>query len=198
MVTIMKIWAGSLSSIIAWTFTHRHSLIVSQFINQSLKLCVIVLHKQLPLNKISWFLLKLKNSRTTFLREPVAKIKPNRSSIVCIHDARSNVWWDWIDNPTKHCHVTLSPQNELWWIWTWLCYGAINKTSLVPRSECDDHWSRPWKVISASNQLLRNELNSIVITAAEIEWIYIITIRNCGSLIIVWGLIVWSFFSGHH
>ena len=193
----MKIWGSSLSSTIARTFTHRHSLIVSQFINQSLKLCVIILHRQLPLNKIGWFPLKLKNSKAIFLRKPVAKIKPNCSSIVSIHNARSNVWWDWIDNPTKHYQVTPSPQNELWWFWTWFWYGAINKTSLVPRSECDDHWSRPWKVIPTSNQFLRNKLNSIVITTTEVEWIYRVTIRSCGSLI-VWGLIILSFFSGCH
>ena len=128
---IMNIWSDSLSCTSARTLTERNWLVVSLFINQSLELCIIILHKELTLYKIGRFLLKLKDSRSTFLRKPVTQIKPNCFSIIYIYDARTNVKWDWIDDPTQNYHVALCPQDKLWRIWIWYWYCTINKSNLV-------------------------------------------------------------------
>ena len=167
-------------------------MIICYFINQSLELCIVFFHRELALYKISRFLLKLKDSWSTFLRKFVTQIKLNCSSIICIHDARSNSKWNIIDDLAQNSHVTSCPQDELWRIWIWYWYCTINKSYLVFSSEWNDHWSSPWKIVLSSYQLLRHKLNCVSITATKKEWIDRIFIHSRRRLI------VRCFFSGRH
>lgn len=67
----------------------------------------------------------------------------------------------------------MSPKYELCRIWIW--YLAVSEMI---------HQSSPWKIVSSFNQLLRNQLNNIIITATKKERIHRIFIHRRWRLII--------------